>query len=59
MDMKHLKELEKKSDKRYEGKLLMLGDGGEGKTCVSRALRGLEFESQPSTRGGGCDSDDV
>ncbi len=36
---------------RYEGKLMLLGDGEEGKTCVSRALRGLEFEEQPTTRG--------
>ena len=47
----HLRELEKKSKKRYEAKLLILGDGGEGKTCVSRALRGLKFKQQVSTKG--------
>lgn len=36
---------------RYEGKLLILGDGGEGKTCLSRALRGLPFKEQVSTHG--------
>ena len=49
--LKYLQELEKKSKKRYEAKLLMLGDGGEGKTCVSRALRKLKFKPQVTTRG--------
>ncbi len=47
----YLQELEKENKKRYEAKLLLLGDGGEGKTCVSRALRGRKFKSQDSTRG--------
>lgn len=41
----------KQTRKRYEGKLMLLGDGEEGKTCVSRALRGLHFEEQVTTRG--------
>jgi len=49
--LKYLQELEKKSKKRYEAKLQMLGDGDEGKTCVSRALRGLKFKTQLTTRG--------
>lgn len=36
---------------RYEGKLLILGDGGEGKTCLSRSLRGLSFDEQETTHG--------
>jgi len=36
---------------RFEAKLIILGDGDEGKTCVSRALRGLEFEEQVTTHG--------
>ena len=47
----YLRELAKGSQKRYEAKLLILGDGNEGKTCVSRALRGLPFEKQVTTRG--------
>jgi internalin A len=31
--------------------LLILGDGGEGKTCISRALRKLPFEHQRATQG--------
>jgi len=39
-----LKEREEHKDtRRYEGKLLILGDADEGKSCVSRALRGLDF----------------
>ena len=49
--IEYLRELKKKSRRRYEAKLLMLGDGGEGKTCVSRALRGLKFQPQVTTRG--------
>lgn len=41
---------------RYEAKLLLLGDGGQGKTCLSRALRGEKFEHQDSTRGINVDS---
>lgn len=47
----YLNELSKNSRKRYEAKLLILGDGNEGKTCVSRALRGLPFEPQVTTKG--------
>ena len=47
----YLRELEKGKKERYEAKLLILGDGGEGKTCVSRALRGLEFKEQIRTEG--------
>ena len=47
----YLRELEKGAKKRYEAKLLLLGDGGEGKTCVSRALRGLKFKEQVRTAG--------
>ncbi|MBF0566779.1 MAG: leucine-rich repeat domain-containing protein [Nitrospirae bacterium] len=37
--------------RRYKAKLLILGDGGEGKTCLSRAIRGLPFTTQNSTKG--------
>jgi len=47
----YLRELAKGRKKRYEAKLLLLGDGGEGKTCVSRALRKLEFKEQIRTEG--------
>lgn len=47
----YLEELDKAKFNRYESKLILLGDGGEGKTCVSRALRNLDFQSQNSTRG--------
>jgi Leucine-rich repeat (LRR) protein len=47
----YLRELKKGARKRYEAKLLILGDGDEGKTCVSRALRGLPFKPQVTTRG--------
>jgi internalin A len=47
----YLRELAKGSKKRYEAKLLLLGDGGEGKTCVSRALRKLKFKKQIRTEG--------
>ncbi|VUX54879.1 protein of unknown function [uncultured Woeseiaceae bacterium] len=47
----YLRELIKGSRKRFESKLLILGDGNEGKTCVSRALRGLRFKKQSTTRG--------
>ncbi|MFM2168825.1 MAG: hypothetical protein RIS79_3196 [Verrucomicrobiota bacterium] len=48
---RYLREMGKGAQKRYEAKLLILGDGNEGKTCVSRALRGLPFRKQVSTRG--------
>ena len=48
---RYLRELAKGAQKRYEAKLLILGDGNEGKTCVSRALRGLPFRKQNSTHG--------
>jgi internalin A len=47
----YLREKAKGIRLRYEAKLLILGDGNEGKTCVSRALRGLPFEKQLTTRG--------
>ncbi|MEM6590625.1 MAG: COR domain-containing protein [Cyanobacteria bacterium P01_C01_bin.73] len=47
----YLREKAKGTRQRYEAKLLILGDGNEGKTCVSRALRGLTFEKQTTTRG--------
>ncbi len=48
---RYLRELAKGAQKRYEAKLLILGDGNEGKTCVSRALRGLPFRKQNTTHG--------
>lgn len=48
---RYLRELGKGARKRYEAKLLILGDGNEGKTCVSRAIRGLPFQPQVTTRG--------
>jgi len=47
----YLRELAKGKKKRFEAKLLILGDGSEGKTCVSRALRGLKFKKQIRTEG--------
>jgi Leucine-rich repeat (LRR) protein/GTPase SAR1 family protein len=47
----YLWELAKGKKERYEAKLLLLGDGGEGKTCVSRALRKLRFKKQVRTEG--------
>ena len=55
--LSHLRQLqkdkqEKKERRRYEGKLMLLGNGEEGKTCVSRALRGEEFiKDYHTTRG--------
>ncbi len=48
---RYLREMAKGGRNRYEAKLLILGDGNEGKTCVSRALRGLPFRVQKTTRG--------
>jgi hypothetical protein len=48
---RYLREMAKGAKKRYEAKLLILGDGNEGKTCVSRALRGLPFREQRTTHG--------
>jgi internalin A len=48
---RYLRELAKGRKNRYEAKLLILGDGNEGKTCVSRALRGLRFSQQRTTHG--------
>ena len=48
---RYLQELAKGTTTRYEAKLLILGDGNEGKTCVSRAIRNLPFEPQVTTRG--------
>ena len=47
----YLRGLAKGRKKRYEAKLMILGDADEGKTCVSRALRGLPFEHQDTTEG--------
>ncbi|MHC4647729.1 MAG: leucine-rich repeat domain-containing protein [Planctomycetota bacterium] len=47
----YLRELAKGAKKRYEAKMLILGDADEGKTCVSRALRGEPFEHQETTEG--------
>ena len=49
--IEYLRELNKGAGRRFEAKLLILGDGGEGKTCVSRALRALEFKEQVRTEG--------
>ncbi|MBF0466937.1 MAG: leucine-rich repeat domain-containing protein [Nitrospirae bacterium] len=49
--LSYLRNLLEAKAKRYEAKLLILGDGGEGKTCLSRALRGLPFAYQRSTQG--------
>jgi GTPase SAR1 family protein len=46
-----LREVALRGTERARAKLLLLGDGNEGKTCLSRALRGLEFQHQPNTRG--------
>ncbi len=48
---RYLYEMAKGARERYEAKLLILGDGNEGKTCVSRALRGLPFRVQKTTHG--------
>lgn len=48
---RYLQELAKGAKRRYEAKLLILGDGNEGKTCVSRAVRNLPFQPQVTTRG--------
>ncbi len=48
---RYLRELAKGGKARYEAKLFILGDGNEGKTCVSRALRGLPFAEQTTTHG--------
>ena len=47
----YLRRLEEFKAERYEAKLLLVGQGGVGKTCLSRALRGEEFEEQPTTKG--------
>ncbi len=49
--LNHLRSLSEGKARRYEAKLLILGDANEGKTCVSRALRDLPFEHQPTTKG--------
>ena len=43
--------LEKGKTERYYAKLLILGDGAVGKTCISRALRRLTFKEQIATHG--------
>ena len=48
---RYLTELAKGVRRRFEAKLLILGDGNEGKTCISRAIRGLPFLPQVTTRG--------
>ena len=47
----YLRELAKGGKERYEGKLLILGDGDQGKTCVQRALRKLKFKQKIRTEG--------
>lgn len=49
--LKFIRNISKEGRPRYEAKLLILGDGNEGKTCVSRALRGEPFIHQSTTRG--------
>lgn len=49
--LRYFDALEKGKKKRYQGKLLILGNGDQGKTCVSRALRGLRFRRQNRTAG--------
>lgn len=47
-----LRELQKSSIVRYEAKLLVVGEGGTGKSSLLRALRDKTFESQSDTTHG-------
>ncbi|GAC1350076.1 MAG: hypothetical protein NVSMB27_29160 [Ktedonobacteraceae bacterium] len=47
-----LRELEKNSITRYEAKLLVVGEGGTGKSSLLRAIREQEFDSTLSTTHG-------
>ncbi len=47
-----LRELQRESVKRYEAKVLLVGEGVTGKSSLLRALRGQEFEANlPTTHG--------
>src|SRR6266487_3252787 len=47
-----LRELQKSSKRRYEAKLLVVGEGGTGKSSLSRALRNEVFDPFLSTTHG-------
>ena len=49
--LRYIREYAANITNRYEVKLVLLGNGNEGKTCLSRALRGLPFEDQSRTKG--------
>ncbi len=47
-----LRELQRESVRRYEAKVLLVGEGGTGKSSLLRALRGQEFEVDLDTTHG-------
>lgn len=47
-----LRELQRSSTVRYESKLLIVGEGGTGKSSLLRALRAENFEQNLSTTHG-------
>ena len=47
-----LRELQRASITRYEAKLLLVGEGGTGKSSLLRALRGQDFEKNLDTTHG-------
>jgi len=47
-----LRELQRESVRRYEAKVLLVGEGGTGKSSLLRALRGQEFEANLDTTHG-------